>query len=73
MNNQELPDSVILVIDDSSGNLRVLLSFLTKAGFKVLTKKDGKSALALVARKKPDLILLDIVMPGIDDLRSVAN
>jgi PleD family two-component response regulator len=66
MSNQELPNATILVVDDNPENLSVLFSVLTETGFKVLAKKDGKSALLLATRKKPDLILLDIVIPDID-------
>jgi PleD family two-component response regulator len=69
MSHQELLNATILVVDDNPENLSVLFSVLTATGFKVLAKKDGESALNLIARKKPDLILLDIIMPGLDGFK----
>ncbi len=53
----------VLVVDDEPDILRVISFRLQKAGYEVLTAKDGKTALDLVAGNKPDLILLDLRMP----------
>ncbi len=66
MEEKELKDAVILVVDDNPTNLDVLSEYLIDSGFTLLLKRDGEKALELVKRRKPDLILLDIVMPGID-------
>jgi DNA-binding response OmpR family regulator len=58
----------ILVVDDVPGNLKLLLNLLTPAGYKVRPASNGAEALDAVKIKKPDLILLDIKMPGIDGL-----
>ena len=58
--------ATILIVDDSPMNLGVLFDFLTNAGFKVLMAKDGESAILKVKEASPDVILLDIIMPGID-------
>ena len=58
--------STILVVDDTPTNLEVLFDFLSNAGFKVLFAEDGESAINRVEYARPDLILLDILMPGID-------
>ncbi len=55
----------ILVVDDSRANLRLLVDILTKQSFKVRPVKDGYAALEAVKALPPDLILLDIMMPGI--------
>jgi DNA-binding response OmpR family regulator len=61
-----MPKKTILVVDDEP-DLRDLLRInLIKEGYEVLTAADGQSALELVARKLPDLVLLDIMLPGID-------
>ena len=53
----------ILVVDDTE-NLRTLVkSYLTQEGFRVLTAADGREALFLARDEKPDLILLDLMMP----------
>ncbi|AFY58122.1 diguanylate cyclase (GGDEF) domain-containing protein [Rivularia sp. PCC 7116] len=57
---------VILVVDDTPNNLNVLFSYLRAAGFKVLVAQTGKNALKSAEYSKPDLILLDILMSGID-------
>lgn len=56
----------ILVVDDTPHNIKVLFNFLDEAGFKVLVAKDGESALKKLQEVSPDLILLDVMMPGID-------
>jgi signal transduction histidine kinase len=57
---------VILVVDDTPTNLEVLFETLTEAGFEVSVATGGESALNQVAYAPPDLILLDVMMPGID-------
>ena len=54
---------LVLVIDDSPTILKVVQLVLTKAGFTVDTATDGEEGIAHAARKRPDLILLDFVMP----------
>ncbi len=66
MEEKDLKDAVILVVDDNPTNLDVLSEYLIGSGFTLLLKRDGEKAIELVKRRKPDLILLDIVMPGID-------
>ncbi len=56
----------VLVVDDQPANLKVLLTVLQEADFHVLIADSGKRALQLVSRKRPDIILLDVMMPGID-------
>jgi len=59
-------NSKILIVDDEPNNLDVLRDCLSKAGFKVPVIESGETALELVDTIKPDLILLDIMMPGMD-------
>ncbi len=56
----------ILLVDDVPANVSVLFEFLISHGFRVLVAQDGESALQKVHYVHPDLILLDIMMPGID-------
>ncbi|MGI0484022.1 response regulator [Pantanalinema rosaneae CENA516] len=58
--------STILIVDDTPANLNLLFDFLRDVGFKVLVAQSGKSALQKVEYAKPDLILLDILMPEMD-------
>ncbi len=56
----------ILIIDDNPVNLGVLVDYLIKYGFEVLTARNGPNGLEKAAYVLPDLILLDIVMTGLD-------
>ncbi|MCK9396321.1 MAG: response regulator transcription factor [Methylobacter sp.] len=57
---------IAMIIDDTPGNLALLSDTLSEAGYRVLVATDGLSALEQIAYLKPDIILLDIMMPGID-------
>ena len=54
----------ILVVDDSKTELHVLSELLFKRGYAVRTAESGDEALKRLAEDKPDLILMDVVMPG---------
>jgi len=56
----------ILLVDDNTANLQVLRETLDGSGYKLLIAKTGKSALEIVRKAGPDLILLDIMMPEMD-------
>ncbi len=56
----------ILIVDDEPNNLDVLNTCLQEAGYKVLVAEDGETALNLINHIRPDIILLDVNMPGID-------
>ena len=57
---------VVLIVDDTPDNLAMLSDALDDAGYMVLVALDGLSALNRVQRRRPDLILLDAMMPGLD-------
>jgi PAS domain S-box-containing protein len=59
-------DGQILVVDDAAVNLEILTELLTEQGYSVHPVSDGELALAFVQSTLPDLILLDIRMPGMD-------
>ncbi len=63
---EESGDQKILIVDDTPANIDVLDLFLEKEGYKISIAQSGESALDLAARISPDLILLDVMMPGID-------
>ncbi len=54
----------ILLVDDSKTELHFLSELLTKRGYSVRTAEDGEDAMRRLAEDKPDLILMDVVMPG---------
>ena len=56
----------ILVVDDNEANRRLLVDLLTVHGYTLCSAHDGPSCLAAVAVSTPDLILLDVIMPGMD-------
>ncbi|MDA0335018.1 MAG: sigma-54 dependent transcriptional regulator [bacterium] len=56
----------ILVVDDNPSNIKALRQRLELEGYEVLEATDGMAALACAARDRPDLVLLDIMMPGMD-------
>src|SRR5262245_9188633 len=56
----------VLVVDDEALTLRTVSRGLAAEGFDVLTATSGEDALKIFADEKPDLVLLDIVLPGID-------
>ncbi|HBB31066.1 MAG TPA: hybrid sensor histidine kinase/response regulator [Cyanobacteria bacterium UBA8803] len=57
---------LIFIVEDRPANIKVLSDCLKESGFKILVAKDGESALKKLEKISPDLILLDIMMPGID-------
>ncbi len=60
---------LILAVDDEESILKLLRVNLSKEGYDVATAADGESALALIEERSPDLVLLDIMMPGLDGLQ----
>ncbi len=68
MLNLENQGKKILAIDDSVLNLKLLKGFLEHEGFEVLTSTNSLDTLPMAIQHTPDLILLDVMMPGIDGL-----
>lgn len=66
MSDQDRKKGNILVVDDHAANVSLLFNTLEREDYKVFIAHDGESALERVSHHKPDLILLDIMMPGID-------
>ena len=61
-------NETILVVDDEPKIVRLARDYLEKSGFKVLTSGDGQQALAITRQERPDLIVLDLMLPGMDGL-----
>jgi twitching motility two-component system response regulator PilH len=59
-----MPIQKILLVDDSKTELHHLSEMLTKRGFAVRTAENAEDAMRRLAEEKPDLILMDVVMPG---------
>ena len=60
----------IMVVDDSPTDLAFLESVLTKGGFQVTAVASGEAAIARSAAEQPDLILMDLVMPGVNGFQA---
>ncbi|MBI5081677.1 MAG: response regulator transcription factor [Chloroflexi bacterium] len=58
----------ILVVDDEPKIVDICRDYLSAAGFKVITAADGTRGLSLARNEKPDLVVLDLMMPGMDGL-----
>lgn len=59
-------EPIVMIIDDTPDNLALLSDTLSEAGYRVLVAIDGASALEQINYLRPDIILLDVMMPGID-------
>ncbi|OUL28656.1 response regulator [Nostoc sp. 106C] len=66
MNQKNTVNNTILIVDDTPTNLGVLFEFLADSGFQVLVAEDGEDAIEQMEYALPDLILLDVIMPGMD-------
>jgi two-component system cell cycle response regulator DivK len=62
----------VLVIEDTAANMKLAEFLLQSAGHSVLTATDAEAGLALARSEKPDLILMDIQLPGMDGLEATA-
>ena len=60
------PPVTVLVVDDQPQNIRLLDAVLSPRGYAVVTASSGEEALKLLPEADPDLVLLDVVMPGLD-------
>ena len=58
----------ILVVDDEARIVKLVRDYLERAGFAVLSARDGETAVLLARREQPDLIILDLMLPGVDGL-----
>jgi DNA-binding NarL/FixJ family response regulator len=63
----------LLIVEDNARLLRVIAVYLEKAGFEIMTARDGDDALLRLAETIPDLIVSDIMMPGTDGFAFAAN
>ncbi len=61
-------EPLLLAVDDEAGILRLIKLELTAQGFRVMTASNGEEALRLVEERRPDVVLLDVVMPEITGL-----
>ena len=69
--NTTAPEARLLVVDDDADIVELLAASLRFSGFEVTTARNGHDALALASSSRPDLIVLDVMMPGLDGLSVV--
>ena len=62
------PRKTILIVEDEEGTRKILSNTLAAEGFAVLDAADGEAGLRMALERHPDLILLDIMLPGMDGL-----
>ena len=63
----------VLVVDDEPDISSVVAGYLRRAGFRAVTASDGPSAVAADSEHEPDLIVLDVMLPGFDGLQAMAH
>jgi len=63
---QQQPNDTLLIIDDMPDNVLVLLDFLNQSGYQVLVSQEGEEGIQRAEYARPDLILLDVMMPGLN-------
>ena len=66
MNSENSYSGKIAIVDDNPDNLKVLYTYLKSVGFEVLVAEDGFAGIEVVKNSQPEIILLDVMMPGID-------
>lgn len=66
MTSKNRKQPTILLVDDDQENLKMLNAFLGESGFRISMAQSGEEALELAERNSPDIILLDVLMPGMD-------
>ncbi|PSR17988.1 hypothetical protein C8255_09700 [filamentous cyanobacterium CCP3] len=70
-NHQEVDRPLILLAEDNDMNVATISSFLTASGYRLIYAKNGQEAVELTQTQAPDLILMDIQMPGMDGLQAM--
>ena len=58
----------ILIVEDNENNMYLISFILKKKGFAILQARSGEEGIELASREKPDMIIMDIQLPGIDGL-----
>lgn len=72
-NENSNANGIVMIVDDIPENLALLSDTLSEAGYRVLVATDGLSALEQIHYLKPDIILLDVLMPGIDGFETCSR
>ncbi len=65
--------SIILIVDDEPHHLKLLCRFLEDSGFRIVVAQSGTTALEVLENVRPDIILLDVIMPGMDGFETCSR
>ena len=65
-----MPVKKILVVDDSPTERHLLIELLTKNGYQVITAESGEESIEKAKSESPDLVLMDVVMPGLNGFQA---
>jgi len=60
---------VVLVVDDDEDNIRIISTMLLARGYEVRLARTGRGAVESIRQQRPDLVLLDVMMPGMDGMQ----
>lgn len=63
-------DATILIVDDSPTETHILKGIVESGGYRVITASDGESGVAAAKESRPDLVLMDVVMPGLNGFQA---
>ena len=66
-------EPLVLAVDDEPEGRDLVTALLNQADYNVVTAASGEEALAMAARRPPDLVVLDVVLPGIDGFRDLSS
>lgn len=64
---------LVMIVDDSPTEVHVMKTALEKQGYETITAADGAESVKLAREAKPDLILMDVVMPGVNGFEATRN
>ncbi|MCF4965624.1 hybrid sensor histidine kinase/response regulator [Nostoc sp. CMAA1605] len=67
----ETDDPLVLLAEDNEANVLAISYYLTAKGFRLIVAQDGKDAIAIAQSRHPDIILMDIQMPGLDGIEAI--
>ena len=62
--------ATVLIVDDSPTETHILQKMLEKGGYSTLTAADGTEGIGIVKERRPDLVLMDVVMPGLNGFQA---
>jgi CheY-like chemotaxis protein len=70
---EEEASPLILLAEDNEANISTVTSYLKAKGYRIVLAKNGEEAIALAKSKNPNIILMDIQMPGMDGLEAMEH